>query len=74
MLGVHYHSHKDYFSALLSSSTSPLSDAESDNMNKSSPAKPTEGSTREQEDPTLPTHRNIYAAFPSAICVRHPSP
>ena len=58
---VHHRSHKDYFSALLSSSTALLSDAESDDTNKSS--KPTEGSTHEQEDPTtpmLPTHRNIY--------------
>ena len=61
MLGMHHHSHKDYFSALLSSSTALLSDAESDDTNKSS--KPTEGSTREQEDPptpALPAHRNIY--------------
>ncbi|KIM50953.1 hypothetical protein SCLCIDRAFT_33857 [Scleroderma citrinum Foug A] len=61
MLGMRHRSHKDYFSALLSSSTALLSDAESDDTNKSS--KPTEGSTREQEDPTtpaLPAHRNIY--------------
>ena len=77
MLGVHYHSHKDYFSALLSSSTSPPSDAESDDTNESSPAKPTEGSTCEQEDPTtpaLPANRNIYTPLvrpPSALGI-HP--
>ena len=71
MLGMSHHSHKDYFSALLSSSTALPSDAESDNTNKSS--KPTEGSTREQEDPTtpmLPAHRNIYTPLihpPSAL-------
>ncbi|KIM59333.1 hypothetical protein SCLCIDRAFT_27440 [Scleroderma citrinum Foug A] len=77
MLSVRYCSHKDYFSVLLSSSTALLSDAESDDTNESSPAKPTEGSTREQEDlttPTLPVHRNIYTPLvhpPSALGV-HP--
>ena len=73
MLGMRHRSHKDYFLALLSSSTALPSDAESDDMNKSS--KPTEGSTREQEDPTtpaLPTHRNIYTPLvcpPSALSI-----
>ena len=76
-LGVRYHSHKDYFSALLSSSTALPSGAESDDANESSPTEPTEGSTRGQEDPptpALPAHRNIYTPLvrpPSTLGV-HP--
>ncbi|KAL4079101.1 hypothetical protein J3A83DRAFT_4086152 [Scleroderma citrinum] len=68
-LGVRYHSHKAYFTELLSGS--PLSNAES------SPAKVADGTTREMEDPAAPAlsaHRDIYTPLvrPPSVLGVHP--